>query len=562
MKTYLSSLSFFMFFSLLIIPLSGQSFLDSLQASFEFNRGALADESPRSVDAIGFDITSDVGLEGSINGAYKFNGFSSYMSAGTDNRNITDQLTISAWFKTTSIDRQIIVAKYNVNNDRGYALGLFNGEATLEGRDGSNLFYRLSSGNINVTDGQWHLLVGIINQNQWSLYLDCQLVDELTTSTVFPQFATPESLTIGRLSSMNNNGEFRFFDGTIDDVQLFNIALAPNQVKEISEIKCNECEDDVESGLIAYYPLNGNGLDHSGSELHGTVGGATPTPNQSGQNNAAMHFDGVDDYILVANAEALNFGTGPFAISFWAKAEDPYGSLQTLVNKGVSGEFLGPNPSYWVRLRDFNSQNQIEATLTDGHPPATDLGSTEAFFADLDWHHVVFQRTGDGLELWVDNELVASLPDTQFRNVSGNGNLILGAQNPWKVGGNIPYIHNFFKGSLDEIRLYNKALCDDEIEELSSLINGINEIPEEVGKVSIYPNPTSNILSVHLTFSKLRKVQFQLFDLNGRKYWQEDWYGQSEIWKKELKPLSSGAYILRLFFPDLNIYKSFRVIKD
>lgn len=561
MKLYLKPLVFLVFIQFFVSPILGQSILDSLQASFEFNRGALADESHRALDAVGIDITSDVGLEGSINGAYKFNGISSYMSAGTDNRNITDQLTVSAWFKTTSAERQIMVSKYNVNEDHGYVLGISNGEASVEGRDGSNIFHRITSNGINVTDGQWHFVVGVISQNQWQLYLDCQLVNEMTTNTIVPQFGGPQPLTIGRLSSMTNDGKFYHFNGSIDNVKLFNIALNATQIQQISLINCMEdCTTDLDDGLVAYYPLDGNGLDHSSSELHGTVGGAVPTSNQNGLENTAMHFDGTDDYILIANAEELNFGTGPFAVSFWAQADNPSGGPQMFIQKGKSGS-LQVNPYFWVRLNEYSGAYSIRAALSDGYPPFTDIGSTSPIFSDNNWHHVVYQRSDSEIELWVDNQLIASRLDTGLRNVSGDGNLILGAQNPWDEGGNFPFIHNHFQGSLDEVRLYNKALCAEEIEMLSNLINSVHIIPEEVGKIDLFPNPASDQVTINLNFEQMTRIELQLFDMQGRELWQKQWFGQHESLEKEITSLSSGIYFLRASLPEHDIFQSFQLVK-
>lgn len=541
--------------------LSGQAFLDSLQANFEFRRGALADESYRAQDAVGFHITSDVGLEGSINGAYQFDGVTSYMHAGTDNRNVTNQLTISAWFKTTSADRQIIVSKYNVNADRGYVLGIIDGEASIEGRDGSNIFHRITSEGIPVNDGQWHFATGVINGNSWQLYLDCELVNEMTTNSVAPQFSGVEPLTIGRLSSMTNDNEFHHFKGSIDNVKLFNIPLTSGQVQQLSPFGCMSCGIDLDDGLVAYYPLDGNGLDHAQNELHGTVGGAVATTNQQGYANSAMHFDGVDDYILVANAEPLNFGTGNFAVSLWVKSDAPDEGPQMVIQKGQSGN-LKVNPYYWVRLNEFGDELTLQAALSDGYPPFTDLKSTDPFFADQEWHHIVYQRTNTQIELWVDNQLIAFKADSQFRDVSGNGNLIIGAQNPWDDGGNFPFIHNYFQGSIDEVRLYNKALCMEEVEALSGLISGTTTIPSEVGKISLYPNPSSEMVQIDLRFHEMTEVKLQLFDLQGRELWQQEWFGQEENLPKDINNLPAGVYILRAYLPEFGVFQSLQLVKE
>ena len=56
---------------------------------------------------------------------------------------------------------------------------------------------------------------------------------------------------------------------------------------------------NLEDGLVAYYPFNGNANDESGNQLHGTVDGATLTIDRFGNIDNAYNFDGDNDYIEV-----------------------------------------------------------------------------------------------------------------------------------------------------------------------------------------------------------------------------------------------------------------------
>ncbi len=68
---------------------------------------------------------------------------------------------------------------------------------------------------------------------------------------------------------------------------------------------------DLNNGLIAYYPFNGNANDESGNGYSGTVYGATLTTDRFGNSDSAYSFDGVDDYIdthyVAQNETALSF---------------------------------------------------------------------------------------------------------------------------------------------------------------------------------------------------------------------------------------------------------------
>ncbi|HEY4205695.1 MAG TPA: hypothetical protein VGM31_02740, partial [Puia sp.] len=57
---------------------------------------------------------------------------------------------------------------------------------------------------------------------------------------------------------------------------------------------------DITTGLIAYYPFNGNADDATGNGNNGSlVNGPTLTTDKMGNPNSAYYFDGVDDYIKI-----------------------------------------------------------------------------------------------------------------------------------------------------------------------------------------------------------------------------------------------------------------------
>lgn len=445
--------------------LFAQSLSDFLQADFQFINGSLADESDNMLDASGFDLSTVTGWDGISNSALSFNGTSSYVDGTAADRNISDKITISAWFKTTLARRQVIVSKYEMAADAGFSLGMLNdGAVSLEGRDGSGNFYLINSGSYPVVDNQWHHIVGVIDQNNWKLYVDCQLLAELTTTTDTPDLTNSNPLTIGKLSEQNNEGEDRYFKGEIDNVRIYNYPLSENQLDQLAPLSCSQDEIDLVSGLIAYYPLNGDATDQSGNELHGMLNGPVTGVDRFDLNGSALLFDGEDDHILVENDPLLNLGTGNFAMSLWVKSLDPDGGPQMLVHKGISGT----GGQYWFRQNEYDPVTRLGAAVTEGNPPGTFLSSTEPIFDDQEWHHLVFQRTAAALEIWVDSELKVRLLDTRYRNVDNDGNLIIGAQNPWPVGGNFPFIHNHFHGYLDEVRLYNRSLSSKEITAVSN----------------------------------------------------------------------------------------------
>jgi hypothetical protein len=88
-------------------------------------------------------------------------------------------------------------------------------------------------------------------------------------------------------------------------------------------------EESLDSGLLAYYPFNGNANDESGNGNDGTVYGATLTVDRFGIADSAYYFDGVDDYIDCGNDPLLNPGLGSYTMEAWIKDQHTVHAIYT-----------------------------------------------------------------------------------------------------------------------------------------------------------------------------------------------------------------------------------------
>ena len=68
-------------------------------------------------------------------------------------------------------------------------------------------------------------------------------------------------------------------------------------------------QSNLQSGLVAWYPFDGNASDMSGNENHGTVNGATLGTDRHGFAGKAYSFDGVDDWISINNFDCYTAHT-------------------------------------------------------------------------------------------------------------------------------------------------------------------------------------------------------------------------------------------------------------
>ena len=93
--------------------------------------------------------------------------------------------------------------------------------------------------------------------------------------------------------------------------------------------------DGITSGLIAYYPFDGNASDMSGNGYDGTVNGPTLGADRKGTASMAYNFDGVDDYISIPD---LMDNKLDLTISAWVNVNSLSNPYHEIVSKElVSG---------------------------------------------------------------------------------------------------------------------------------------------------------------------------------------------------------------------------------
>ena len=108
----------------------------------------------------------------------------------------------------------------------------------------------------------------------------------------------------------------------IDEIRLYNRALSSDEISALYELE--KPTIDLTSGLVAWYPFDGNASDMSGNGNDGTVYGATLGEDRNGEAGKAYEFDGVDDWIKITHNDSINFNTDdPFSFSLWAVIPEP-----------------------------------------------------------------------------------------------------------------------------------------------------------------------------------------------------------------------------------------------
>jgi hypothetical protein len=202
------------------------------------------------------------------------------------------------------------------------------------------------------------------------------------------------------------------------------------------------------SGLVGYWNFDNNVSDQSGNNNNGTWYGTSTTRYVGGKvGSGAGTFNGTNDYVNAGGTSTFNFGSRDFSISLWAKqdaAKGPGG----MVSKGLY--YTSPGPGYSLEV--ISSPRWPWFRLWDGS-----VGSDRAFvYAETyGWTHMVGVRHNGMLETYTNG-----LPMLQQTFAGGSLN------NDYALTIGVAPVITSYLGSIDDVRVYNRALSASEISAL------------------------------------------------------------------------------------------------
>lgn len=210
----------------------------------------------------------------------------------------------------------------------------------------------------------------------------------------------------------------------------------------------------LSDGLIAHYVLDGNANDSSGNGLNGTEVNEVTYP--SGLDNLSAHFDGVNDYISVADNSLLDMDADDFTVNFWVNLDFLPSGWMSPISKYLTGS----GNSGWIPT--IGPEGKVVFTVRDGSASATNTSESATALTPGRWHMITCRRVGGDIDLWIDGsrEGTAALPGTTG-TVSNSQDMTIGRQSD--------ATSIYYNGQVDEVRIYRRALLSGEIRELRNL---------------------------------------------------------------------------------------------
>jgi hypothetical protein len=272
---------------------------------------------------------------------------------------------------------------------------------------------------------------------------------EITTNTGI----SGTTINFGKVSA-------NFFQGIIDEIKFFTYPRSAAQVKtdynsrgsiggtSVRLSNSNQQDTRLNDYLVAHYKFDegySNTVNNSsvnGSMLNGTfgTGSSAPTWTNDGKYEKALNFDG-NDYLSVVDSPYFDIGSSGFTYSAWIKITGDYSAQSYNM---FMGHYL---PYFCIR-----NSGKLFISFTDGTQRSL-LGKT--VLNTNQWYHAVATYDSQGyLKTYLNGKLETTAGPYGTAS-NQNSNMYIGT---WYSG-----ITGLFPGLIDEVKIYNTALTQDEI---------------------------------------------------------------------------------------------------
>jgi hypothetical protein len=367
-------------------------------------------------------------VSGVTGGALSLNGTNAYAATSKVVSTQIDNITMSAWVKWNGAtsDHQVILNNGSTATS-GYSIFLDHGNGNKLSLLAGGIAVMSSQTTLPV--GQWALITATRSAGTWNLYVNGAAV-AITNGGTTPHVPAGTT-TIGAAQ-----GGIQNFNGSVDDVRLYNGALSSNSVIALYH--------EVPTP-VAYWKLDEtsgtSAADSSGNNNTGTVYGTANWV--SGEIGGALSLNGTNAYVQALSLASTQ--TDNITMSAWVKWNGSTSDHQVILNNGSTA-----TSGYAVFL-DHGNSNKL-SLLAGG----VAVMSSQTTLATGQWTMVTATRSGGIWSLYVNGASVAITGSATTPRVPAGVTTIGAAQ-----GG----IQDF-NGTVDDARFYNSALGSSSVQNL------------------------------------------------------------------------------------------------
>lgn len=261
------------------------------------------------------------------------------------------------------------------------------------------------------------------------------------------------------------------------------------------------------SGLIAFWPMDEgegetiqdvSGNDNRGIFKNGVAWGDGKTAN-------GLHFDGTDDFVQLQASESLDINNNAVTLTAWVKLEILPGDLP-----GAFGPIYDSESDCYVLYEDRgNKELRFKVSTTSG---AERPGIKEQELTLNEWLYIVGVYDGERAMIYLNGVLM-----DEHTGLSGN----VKSGQIAKLGESM---NSFFRGSIDNIQVYNRALSENEINVLyagAGSSTGVEKHRDNVvADFSLqqnYPNPFNPTTTILYRVPSSSAVELVIYNVLGHK---------------------------------------------
>ncbi len=435
-----------------VFTISAQKFGD-LIAYYPFIEGSLTDFSGNGNTATNFGGQLVADRFGNPNSAYYFNG-EAYMSVPNSPslQSPTNMVTLSGWVKNDMGSIYAIAVKSATSGLGQYRLYL---------TDYSVVFSSSIAADVSMPftfeHGKWYFVAVTWDGNNINYFVNGNLIGSIPSVGTL----TPDSEPL--VWGMDTPGLTEFTVGTIDDIRIYNRALPTAEIRALYHEGGWDFRT-VDSGLVAFYPFNNNTIDESGNGNNGTNNGATPSADRFNTPNSALSFDGNSNFVLVPSSASLNIQNS-ITLAAWIKTDNPH-----IIQDLNPGSIVAKHETVQTRQYDlFLYSTDYDSLSFDLVDERDNFSSNEYFFGtstpsallkNNQWHMVVgtYDYNTGFSQIYVDGALSSARYLGQINLMKSNVPLTIGCYSEQNSN-----FRGFFNGIIDDIRIYDRSLSQQEI---------------------------------------------------------------------------------------------------
>jgi hypothetical protein len=357
-----------------------------------------------------------------------------------------------------------------------------------------------------VDINKWTMISVTYDGETMKIFRNKELVKSELVSVNLIRTSQPLYIGFGHFMTVDN-----YFKGVLDDMKIYNTDLTYSEVEGLYDevtkgIGPGKYLVNKQKSLVAYYKFENDLKDISGYNNNGVAIKASNFKYVNGIAGKAVKFNG-SSYIEVKDSDSLDLDKG-FTIAGWIYMDKSSKNQPIFSKYGSSNErktcsyqlinWIDSTPR--LSLSDFDKDGEINDFEIDSNSQ----------ISNGRWYYYTAAYNGAEDEVYEDEAGIKSDPDTNTVKIYINGKLVSSSEfygdlsnssGPLWIGGTTD--STYFKGMMDELRIYNYGLTSTDVMKLYNYRDGLEVLSAD---------KTVNLSSLKAKQSVQLKVNLKTFE--------------------------------------------------